>query len=184
MTLLWHSDVSAPVSIHGVGKTLLLFCFLLTSASTLACDVCFKLHGQFLTLLCMLIVHTRHLRFSHLWLRTYDVSLVFKAYHLRREETDWFDKPRESRLENGHGFDRRLPDKLAHSRPPSQHQDQVSRDWYSLRKLVTHHTLITPHTKVSKWSSDGISISVVGSVPESTVDTKISKFWGWLLNAF
>ncbi|CAI5773957.1 Hypothetical predicted protein [Podarcis lilfordi] len=51
-----------------------------------------------------------------------------EAYHLRREETDWFDKPRESRLENGHGFDRRLPDKLAHSRPPSQHQDQMGAD--------------------------------------------------------
>ncbi|NXW48492.1 PCLO protein, partial [Nyctiprogne leucopyga] len=49
-----------------------------------------------------------------------------EAYHLRREETDWFDKPRESRLENGHGLDRRLPEKLSHSRPPSQHQDQVS----------------------------------------------------------
>ncbi|NXN15779.1 PCLO protein, partial [Indicator maculatus] len=49
-----------------------------------------------------------------------------EAYHLRREETDWFDKPRESRLENGHVLDRRLPEKLAHSRPPSQHQDQVS----------------------------------------------------------
>ncbi|KFQ40074.1 hypothetical protein N332_05557, partial [Mesitornis unicolor] len=49
-----------------------------------------------------------------------------EAYHLRREETDWFDKPRESRLENGHGLDRRLPEKLAHSRPLSQHQDQVS----------------------------------------------------------
>ncbi|XP_056133056.1 protein piccolo [Lampris incognitus] len=24
------------------------------------------------------------------------------AYHLRREETDWFDKPRDGRLENGH----------------------------------------------------------------------------------
>ncbi|NWI91111.1 PCLO protein, partial [Pitta sordida] len=49
-----------------------------------------------------------------------------EAYHLRREETDWFDKPRESRLENGHILDRRLPEKLSHSRPPSQHQDQVS----------------------------------------------------------
>ncbi|NXG73921.1 PCLO protein, partial [Baryphthengus martii] len=49
-----------------------------------------------------------------------------EAYHLRREETDWFDKPRESRLENGHALDRRLPEKLSHSRPPSQHQDQVS----------------------------------------------------------
>lgn len=68
------------------------------------------------------------------------MSLVFKAYHLRREETDWFDKPRESHLENGHDFDRRLPDKLAHSRPPSQHQDQVRRlffnEWFSLTPAI------------------------------------------------
>uniref|UniRef100_A0A8K9VAE5 Protein piccolo n=1 Tax=Oncorhynchus mykiss TaxID=8022 RepID=A0A8K9VAE5_ONCMY len=30
-----------------------------------------------------------------------------EAYHLRREETDWFDKPREGRPENGQGPDRR-----------------------------------------------------------------------------
>lgn len=32
------------------------------------------------------------------------VLLVFfipEAYHLRREETDWFDKPRDGRSENG-----------------------------------------------------------------------------------
>lgn len=56
----------------------------------------------------------------------FDISLVSKAYHLRREETDWFDKPRESRLENGHGLDRKLPERLVHSRPLSQHQEQVS----------------------------------------------------------
>uniref|UniRef100_A0A8D1V414 Zinc finger piccolo-type domain-containing protein n=1 Tax=Sus scrofa TaxID=9823 RepID=A0A8D1V414_PIG len=48
-----------------------------------------------------------------------------EAYHLRREETDWFDKPRESRLENGHGLDRKLPERLVHSRPLSQHQEQI-----------------------------------------------------------
>lgn len=56
----------------------------------------------------------------------FDICLVFKAYHLRREETDWFDKPRESRLDNGHGLDRKLPERLVHSRPLSQHQEQVS----------------------------------------------------------
>ncbi|XP_071188313.1 protein piccolo isoform X4 [Salvelinus alpinus] len=30
-----------------------------------------------------------------------------EAYHLRREETDWFDKPHEGRPENGQGPDRR-----------------------------------------------------------------------------
>lgn len=66
----------------------------------------------------------------------YDVSLVPKAYHLRREETDWFDKPRESRLENGHGLDRKLPERLVHSRPLSQHQEQVSMKFYSLLDLL------------------------------------------------
>lgn len=56
----------------------------------------------------------------------FDIPLVSKAYHLRREETDWFDKPRESRLENGPGLDRKLPERLVHSRPLSQHQEQVS----------------------------------------------------------
>ncbi|XP_056113497.1 protein piccolo isoform X5 [Rhinichthys klamathensis goyatoka] len=32
---------------------------------------------------------------------------VTNAYHLRREETDWFDKPRDGRTENGQGVDRR-----------------------------------------------------------------------------
>lgn len=90
----------------------------------------------------MLTVHPGLLVFSHLPLRASAVSLVFKAYHLRREETDWFDKPREPPLENGPAFDRRLPDKLAHSRPPSQHQDQVRRLFffnqeYCLRKSIS-----------------------------------------------
>lgn len=67
----------------------------------------------------------------------YDVSLVSKAYHLRREETDWFDKPRESRLENSHGLDRKLPERLVHSRPLSQHQEQVSEQFYNFLKLLT-----------------------------------------------
>lgn len=66
----------------------------------------------------------------------YDVSLVPKAYHLRREETDWFDKPRESRLENGHGLDRKLPERLVHSRPLSQHQEQVSMKFYECLDLL------------------------------------------------
>ncbi|XP_051545001.1 protein piccolo-like [Myxocyprinus asiaticus] len=32
---------------------------------------------------------------------------VTNAYHLRQEETDWFDKPREGRTENGQGVERR-----------------------------------------------------------------------------
>ncbi|XP_068132276.1 protein piccolo isoform X2 [Hyperolius riggenbachi] len=69
--------------------------------------------------------------------RGYDRDLAFimddfqhamsdsEAYHLRHEETDWFDKPREARLDNGHGLDRKLPDKLCHSRPSHPH-DQMN----------------------------------------------------------
>ncbi|MFT7814925.1 protein piccolo-like isoform X1 [Arapaima gigas] len=32
---------------------------------------------------------------------------IKNAYHLRREETDWFDKPREARAENGHAAEKR-----------------------------------------------------------------------------
>lgn len=85
-----------------------------------------QLHGQLVTTMHVCYAQCTLLPFAQHWIRTFDLSLVFKAYHLRREETDWFDKPRESRLENGHGLDRRLPEKLSHSRPPSQHQDQVS----------------------------------------------------------
>ncbi|NXP20599.1 PCLO protein, partial [Scytalopus superciliaris] len=88
-----------------------------------------------------------------------------EAYHLRREETDWFDKPRESRLENGHILDRRLPEKLSHSRPPSQHQDQV-------RCQINGKPLqyIFPHARVKLLrdpkdhtvSGNGLGIRVVG----------------------
>lgn len=74
----------------------------------------------------------------------FDISLVSKAYHLRREETDWFDKPRESRLENGHGLDRKLPERLVHSRPLSQHQEQVSAVSSNLLDLYNSSKKIHP----------------------------------------
>ncbi|NXJ81846.1 PCLO protein, partial [Trogon melanurus] len=88
-----------------------------------------------------------------------------EAYHLRREETDWFDKPRESRLENGHVLDRRLPEKLSHSRPLSQHQDQVS---YQINGKPLQY--IFPHTRLKLLrdpkdhtvSGNGLGIRVVG----------------------
>ncbi|NXO01591.1 PCLO protein, partial [Rhinopomastus cyanomelas] len=88
-----------------------------------------------------------------------------EAYHLRREETDWFDKPRESRLENGHALDRRLPEKLSHSRPPSQHQDQIS---YQINGKPLQY--IFPHTRLKLLrdpkdhtvSGNGLGIRVVG----------------------
>ncbi|XP_053320473.1 protein piccolo [Spea bombifrons] len=82
------------------------------------------------------------------------------AYHLRREETDWFDKPRESRIENGHGIDRKLPDKLSHARS-SLHHEQVNGKpihyvfphlRFKLQKDPKDHTV----------SGNGFGIRVVG----------------------
>ncbi|NXN63306.1 PCLO protein, partial [Himantopus himantopus] len=88
-----------------------------------------------------------------------------EAYHLRREETDWFDKPRESRLDNGHGLDRRLPEKLSHSRPPSQHQDQVSCqiNGKPLQYIFPHARLkLLRDPKDHTVSGNGLGIRVVG----------------------
>ncbi|NXK30307.1 PCLO protein, partial [Piprites chloris] len=88
-----------------------------------------------------------------------------EAYHLRREETDWFDKPRESRLENGHIIDRRLPEKLAHSRPLSQHQDQVSCqiNGKPLQYIFPHTRLkLLRDPKDHTVSGNGLGIRVVG----------------------
>ncbi|KAF1673116.1 PCLO protein, partial [Pygoscelis papua] len=88
-----------------------------------------------------------------------------EAYHLRREETDWFDKPRDSRLENGHGLDRRLPEKLSHSRPPSQHQDQVSCqiNGKPLQYIFPHARLkLLRDPKDHTVSGNGLGIRVVG----------------------
>ncbi|NXA16983.1 PCLO protein, partial [Ibidorhyncha struthersii] len=88
-----------------------------------------------------------------------------EAYHLRREETDWFDKPRESRLDNGHGLDRRLPEKLSHSRPPSQHQDQVSCqiNGKALQYIFPHARLkLLRDPKDHTVSGNGLGIRVVG----------------------
>uniref|UniRef100_A0A8C3PFD0 Protein piccolo n=1 Tax=Chrysemys picta bellii TaxID=8478 RepID=A0A8C3PFD0_CHRPI len=84
-----------------------------------------------------------------------------EAYHLRREETDWFDKPRESRLENGHGFDRKLQEKLSHSRPPSQHQDQINGK--PLQYIFPHARLkLLRDPKDHTVSGNGLGIRVVG----------------------
>ncbi|KAF1456959.1 Protein piccolo, partial [Spheniscus demersus] len=88
-----------------------------------------------------------------------------EAYHLRREETDWFDKPRDSRLENGHGLDRRLPEKLSHSRPPSQHQDQISCqiNGKPLQYIFPHARLkLLRDPKDHTVSGNGLGIRVVG----------------------
>ncbi|NXR43847.1 PCLO protein, partial [Hippolais icterina] len=84
-----------------------------------------------------------------------------EAYHLRREETDWFDKPREPRLENGHILDRRLPEKLSHSRPLSQHQDQINGK--PLQYIFPHTRLkLLRDPKDHTVSGNGLGIRVVG----------------------
>ncbi|XP_041442487.1 protein piccolo isoform X2 [Xenopus laevis] len=83
-----------------------------------------------------------------------------EAYHLRHEETDWFDKPRESRLENGHGIDRRLPDKLSHTRASHQQDNMNGKP--------IHYAF--PHSRIKLQidpkdhtvSGNGFGIRVVG----------------------
>ncbi|XP_039617399.1 protein piccolo-like isoform X2 [Polypterus senegalus] len=81
-------------------------------------------------------------------------SWDLEAYHLRREETDWFDKPREPRLENGHGLDRRFPDRMSHIK-----QSEIKPVHYNF-----------PHTRVRllkdpkdhSVSGNGLGIRIVG----------------------
>jgi len=87
-----------------------------------------------------------------------------EAYHLRREETDWFDKPRESRLENGHGLDRKLPERLVHSRPVSQHQEQIMQmNGKTMHYIFPHARIkITRDSKDHTVSGNGLGIRIVG----------------------
>ncbi|XP_051857526.1 protein piccolo isoform X2 [Antechinus flavipes] len=84
-----------------------------------------------------------------------------EAYHLRREETDWFDKPRETRLENGHGLDRKLPERLIHSRPLSQHQEQMNGK--PTQYIFPHARIkIMRDLKDHTVSGNGLGIRIVG----------------------
>ncbi|EHH52380.1 hypothetical protein EGM_12811 [Macaca fascicularis] len=87
-----------------------------------------------------------------------------EAYHLRREETDWFDKPRESRLENGHCLDRKLPERLVHSRPLSQHQEQIIQmNGKTMHYIFPHARIkITRDSKDHTVSGNGLGIRIVG----------------------
>nr|XP_020840123.1 protein piccolo-like isoform X3 [Phascolarctos cinereus] len=94
-----------------------------------------------------------------------------EAYHLRREETDWFDKPRETRLENGHGLDRKLPERLIHSRPLSQHQEQSYNQVGGGDEMNGKPTqYIFPHARIKitrdlkdhTVSGNGLGIRIVG----------------------
>ncbi|XP_053575139.1 protein piccolo [Bombina bombina] len=86
-----------------------------------------------------------------------------EAYHLRREETDWFDKPRESRLENG--IERKLADKLSHARQ-SQQQEQVR--YFEMNGKPVHYVFPYARIKLQRdpkdhtVSGNGFGIRVVG----------------------
>ncbi|XP_034145869.1 protein piccolo isoform X2 [Esox lucius] len=75
------------------------------------------------------------------------------AYHLRREETDWFDKPQEGRPENGHGSDRRQGKGVYYPFPHTR---------VKLRRDPKHRSV----------SGNGLGIRVVGGkeVPGTTGD--------------
>ncbi|XP_028933106.1 protein piccolo [Ornithorhynchus anatinus] len=84
-----------------------------------------------------------------------------EAYHLRREETDWFDKPREPRLENGQGLDRKLPERLVHSRPLSQHQEQMNGK--PIHYIFPHARIkLLRDPKDHTISGNGLGIRIVG----------------------
>ncbi|XP_043944291.1 protein piccolo isoform X2 [Protopterus annectens] len=105
--------------------------------------------------------------------RAYDRDIAFimddfqhamsdsEAYHLRREETDWFDKPRESHLENGHGFDGKLADKFSHGKQCHQPQGEIGGK-------PVHYSF--PHSRVRLLkdpkdhtvSGNGLGIRIVG----------------------
>ncbi|XP_055509487.1 protein piccolo isoform X2 [Leucoraja erinacea] len=106
--------------------------------------------------------------------RAYDRDIAFimddfqhamsdsEAYHLRREETDWFDKPRESRLEDvPAALNRKVPDKLTHSRPSQSQSAEISG------KPVQYNF---PHSRVKVQrdvkdqtiSGNGLGIKIIG----------------------
>ncbi|KAJ1164509.1 hypothetical protein NDU88_004946 [Pleurodeles waltl] len=83
------------------------------------------------------------------------------AYHLRREETDWFDKPRDSRLENGHGLDRKLSERLAQSR--SIHHQQEQTNGKPINYIFPHTRLkLQRDPKDHSVSGNGLGIRVIG----------------------
>ncbi|MGH0149881.1 UNVERIFIED_CONTAM: hypothetical protein FKN15_016278 [Acipenser sinensis] len=90
---------------------------------------------------------------------TTDFNLISKAYHLRREETDWFDKPRESRIENGHALDRRLPERMSHSKQSQHQQGDAKPIQYS---FPYSKIKLQKDPKDHSVSGNGLGIRVVG----------------------
>ncbi|MBN3322862.1 PCLO protein, partial [Atractosteus spatula] len=92
-----------------------------------------------------------------------------EAYHLRREETDWFDKPRDSRLENGHAVDRRLSDRTSHSRQSQHQQGETKPIQYSFPNI---RVKLQKDPKDHSVSGSGLGIRIVGGkeIPGNTGD--------------
>uniref|UniRef100_A0A8C5GVR0 Protein piccolo n=1 Tax=Gouania willdenowi TaxID=441366 RepID=A0A8C5GVR0_GOUWI len=80
-----------------------------------------------------------------------------EAYHLRREDTDWFDKPREGRVQSTSGLDRRQV----------CYKSKTTMFIYMNMKLVPY---AFPHTRINlkrdskdtSVSGNGLGIRVVG----------------------
>ncbi|XP_051890236.1 protein piccolo isoform X3 [Pristis pectinata] len=87
--------------------------------------------------------------------------IEINSYHLRREETDWFDKPRESRIEDVPAINRKVPEKLSHSRQSQPQSAEISG------KPVQYNF---PHSRVrvqrdmkdQTISGNGLGIRIIG----------------------
>lgn len=87
--------------------------------------------------------------------------LVSEAYHLGQEETDWFDKPREARVERvrhygGHSSSQKRPP-VKHTyhdydEPPDE--DPWQHDDYPQHREHRHHGEYGRHTSTSRHASD------------------------------
>ncbi|XP_067915773.1 protein piccolo-like [Heterodontus francisci] len=84
-----------------------------------------------------------------------------EAYHLRREETDWFDKPRESRLEDAPAINRKLPEKLTHSRQSQQQSTEVGGKPVQYNFAHTR-VRIQKDLKDQTVSGNGLGIKIIG----------------------
>ncbi|XP_062929166.1 protein piccolo [Mobula hypostoma] len=84
-----------------------------------------------------------------------------EAYHLRREETDWFDKPRESRLEDVPAVNRKVPEKLSHSRQSQPQSTEVSGKPV-LFNFPHSRVKVQRDVKDQTISGNGLGIRIIG----------------------
>ncbi|XP_072922578.1 protein piccolo isoform X2 [Hemitrygon akajei] len=84
-----------------------------------------------------------------------------EAYHLRREETDWFDKPRESRLEDVPAVNRKVPEKVSHSRQSQPQTTEVSGKPI-LFNFPHSRVKVQRDVKDQTISGNGLGIKIIG----------------------